>query len=253
MGLISFATRFVPRPVLHRFARFGGCFLSLFLRGNRYEDPLDGYRYRRLLTYGRLRPRKNALAPHSLSLERHRLIWLYLTQELDIEHQAFNVLHIAPELCLQRRLRALSHLHYTSADLESPWAEVHCDIQALPFAADTFDLILCNHVLEHIPDDRLAMRELLRVLAPEGRALLLVPMDTSRETTLEDPAINTDALREQYYWQRDHLRLYGQDYVQRLREAGFRVSELDYVGLLPAELRRRYALRTDDKLFIATK
>ena len=78
-------------------------------------------------------------------------------------------------------------------------------------------------------------------------------MDTTRETTLEDPAINTDALREKYYWQRDHLRLYGLDYVQRLKEAGFRVSALDYVSLLPAELRLRYALRTDDKLFIATK
>ena len=253
MGLISLATRFVPRPILHRFARVGGYLLSLFLRGNRYEDPLDGYHYRRLLTYGRLRPRKNALAPRALSLERHRLIWLYLTRELDIEHRAFNVLHIAPELCLQRRLRALPRLRYLSADLESPWAEIHCDVQALPFAADSFDLILCNHVLEHIPDDRLAMRELLRVLAPNGIALLLVPMDATRETTLEDPAINTDALREKYYWQRDHLRLYGLDYVQRLKEAGFRVSALDYVSLLPAELRLRYALRIDDKLFIATK
>lgn len=253
MGLLSFVTRFVPRPILHHFAHCGGHILSLFLRGNRFEDPIDGYRYRRLLAYGRLRPRPNALAPHALSLERHRLIWLYLTRELDIQHAALRVLHIAPEPCLQKRLRALPALRYVSADLESPWAEIHCDIQDLPFQEEAFDLILCNHVLEHIPDDRRAMRELRRVLAPGGRALLLVPMDTQRATTLEDPAINTDALREQYYWQRDHLRLYGRDYPDRLREQGFQVEELDYVAQLPPEWRERYALREEDKLFIATK
>ncbi|MGP1362342.1 MAG: class I SAM-dependent methyltransferase [Bacteroides sp.] len=253
MGLVSIVTRFVPRQYLHRVAHWVGGVISLFLRGKRYEDPIDGYRYRKLLPYGRIEKRVNALAPHSLSLERHRLIWLYLVRELAIAHHSFRVLHIAPEMCLQRKLKKISTLQYTSADLISPWAEVHCDIQALPFADNSFDLILCNHVLEHIPNDRLAMRELYRVLAPRGVALLLVPLDDSRAETLEDPAINTDALREKYYHQRDHLRLYGRDYVLRLQEAGFEVSTLDYVATLTPEERTKYCIRDSDKLYVARK
>lgn len=252
MGLVAWVTRNIPRTWLHRVARVVGCCLSVLLRGKHYEDPIDGYTYRKLLPYGRFEKRQNALAPHALSLERHRLIWLYLLRELKITQQHYRVLHVAPEPCLQRKLKALQ-LDYISADLESPWASVHCDIQDLPFAADSFQLILCNHVLEHIPDDRRAMRELYRVLAPDGVALLLVPLEESRATTLEDPAINTDALREQYYGQRDHLRLYGRDYVERLAEAGFQVTVLDYAAQLSAQERERYCIRLADKLYIARK
>lgn len=253
MGLVAWTTRHIPRPWLHRIACIAGRCISIFLRGKRYEDPIDGYGYRKLLPYGRLEKRENALAPHCLSLERHRLIWLYLLHELEITVQHYRVLHLAPESCLQRKLKDLPSLRYVSADLESPWAEIHCDIQAMPFAADSFELVLCNHVLEHIPDDRRAMRELFRVLAPNGVALLLVPLDENRETTLEDPAINTDALREKYYGQRDHLRLYGRDYVQRLAEAGFKVSTLDYASQLSQQERERYCIRLADKLYVARK
>jgi len=253
MGLVAWTTRYIPRPWLHRIARLAGKFLSLFLRGKRYEDPIDGYCYRKLLPYGRIERRENALAPHALSLERHRLIWLYLLRELEITEQRYHVLHIAPESCLQRMLKALPCLHYVSADLESPWAEIHCDIQAMPFASNSFELVLCNHVLEHIPDDRQAMRELYRVLTPNGVALLLVPLDENRETTLEDPAINTDALREKFYGQRDHVRLYGLDYVQRLTEVGFKVSTLDYASQLSPKERERYCIRLSDKLYVARK
>lgn len=253
MGLIAWTTRYIPRPWLHRIARTVGWCISFFLRGKRYEDPIDGFHYRKLLSYGRIEKRENALAPHCLSLERHRLIWLYLLHELEISEQHYNVLHLAPESCLQRKLKALPRIHYVSADLESPWAEIHCDIQEMPFASNSFDLILCNHVLEHIPDDRRAMHELFRVLAPNGVALLLVPLDENRETTLEDPAINTDALREKYYGQRDHLRLYGRDYVQRLAEAGFKVSALDYASQLSQKERERYCIRLADKLYVARK
>jgi len=253
MGLVAWTTRYIPRPWLHRIARIAGRCISIFLRGKRYEDPIDGYCYRKLLPYGRLEKRENALAPHCLSLERHRLIWLYLLHELEITVQHYRVLHLAPESCLQRKFKVLPNLRYISADLESPWAEIHCDIQAMPFASDSFELILCNHVLEHIPDDRRAMRELFRVLVPNGVALLLVPLDENRETTLEDPAINTDALRERYYGQRDHLRLYGRDYVQRLTEAGFKVSTLDYASQLSQQERERYCIRLADKLYVARK
>ncbi|MBB1537108.1 MAG: class I SAM-dependent methyltransferase [Bacteroidia bacterium] len=251
--LIQLATRFLPRPLMHRIAATIGRTITLLYRGNRFEDPIDGQRYRSLLPYGRTMRRSNALAPCSLSLERHRLIWLYLSRQLHIGETPMRVLHMAPEWCLQNKLKAMANVCYTSADLESPWASVHCDIQCLPFDDNHFDLILCNHVLEHIPDDRKAMRELFRVLRPQGIALLLVPQDRSREHTLEDPSINTPALREKFYHQRDHLRLYGLDYAQRLSNEGFTVEIVDYFSQLPASERTRYALRPDDLLYIGHK
>lgn len=251
--IIQLATRFLPRPLLHRIAVVAGRIAAIFLHGNRFEDPIDGRHYRKLLPYGRTQRRPNALAPGSLSLERHRLIWLYLSRELALGSKPLDVLHMAPEWCLMRKLQQLRNVNYTSADLNSPWASVHCDIQRLPFASNSFDLILCNHVLEHIPDDRQAMRELLRVLRPGGFALLLVPQDLSRAHTLEDPAINTPALREKFYFQRDHLRLYGQDYQDRLAHEGFRVEPIDYFAKLPSNLQSRYALRRDDLLYVGRK
>ncbi|PIE84502.1 MAG: SAM-dependent methyltransferase [Bacteroidia bacterium] len=251
-ALIGWTTRVLPRPLLHRCAVVAGWCCAQLLRGRTYRDPIDGFGYRRLLPYGRMKRRANALAPRSLSLERHRLIWLYLTRELDIARVARRVLHIAPEWCLMQRLERMPELSYTTADLESPWARVHCDIQALPFPDHSFDLILCNHVLEHIPDDHLAMTELRRILAPGGVAILLVPLDLQAERTLEDPAINTPELRERHYGQRDHLRMYGRDYPQRLARAGFAVELLDYAARLDQDERLRYALGAETLLVIAT-
>lgn len=251
--IIQLATRFIPRPVLHRIAVTAGRCVALFYRGDRFEDPIDGRRYRKLLPYGRTNRRPNALAPRSLSLERHRLIWLYLSRELALGNKPLEILHMAPEWCLMQRLQRMANIRYTTADLASPWASVHCDIQNLPFPSDSFDIILCNHVLEHIPDDRRAMRELLRVLRPGGTALLLVPQNLSLEHTLEDPAINTPALREKFYYQRDHLRLYGRDYTARLAQEGFRVKAIDYFSQLPASERNRYALRREDILYVGQK
>ncbi|MBQ9470630.1 MAG: methyltransferase domain-containing protein [Bacteroidales bacterium] len=251
--IISLATRFIPRHMLQRMA---GMFLRLvgtFYLGQRYEDPISGRRYRRMLPYGRIHVRQNALAPHSMSLERHRLIWLYLQQRTDFFSAPMRVLHIAPEYCFIKRFKRMSNLSYTTADLNSPWADVKMDIQQMPLADDTFDVVLCNHVLEHVPDDRQAMRELFRVLRPGGFAILQVPLDPTLERTLEDPAIDTPELREQRYGQRDHLRLYGLDYGQRLAEAGFCVSEDDFVRTLAPELVTRYALPPAETLYVCHK
>lgn len=250
---IGLVTRVVPRPWLHRVAVAMGYCIAQCMRGGKYIDPVDGFRYSALLPYGRLERRLNALAPKSLSLERHRLIWLYLERQGLLEREGVRVLHMAPEWCLQKRLKGMRGVRYTSADLESPWAEIHCDIQALPFGENEFDCILCNHVLEHIPDDGLAMRELYRVLAPGGFAMLLVPLDMARSETLEDASINTDSLREQYYGQRDHLRLYGQDYARRLEQAGFAVEWLETLSWLGEEDVARYALGNESVLVIGRK
>lgn len=251
--LVSLATRFIPRHYLQLFASLLLKTLGLFYRGNRYQDPIDGVKYRKLLPYGRLTVRKNALAPNSMSLERHRLIWLYLQRKTDFFTAPRKVLHVAPEYCFIKPIRRLKNIEYTTADLISPWADVKLDVQAMPFADNTFDIVICNHVLEHVDNDRQAMTEIRRVLKPGGFAILQVPMDLSMEETLENPEYNTPELREKYFQQRDHLRLYGRDYAQRLASSGFDVMEDDFVKQLPPQEVAYYALPKDEILHIAHK
>lgn len=251
--IISLASRFIPRHYQQIVAAFILRNIAIFYRGNAFEDPISGKKYRRLLPYGRLQSRANALAPHSLSLERHRLIWLYLKNRTDFFTNPKRVLHIAPEYCFIKPFKKLTNLNYLTADLISPWADIEMDVQNIPFHDSSFDVVICNHVLEHVDDDRKAMRELLRVIKPGGFGIFQVPLDYSIEVTLEDKSINTPELREKHYKQRDHLRLYGKDYAKRLREVGFDVTEDDYVSSLPAELVQRYALPKNEILYICRK
>lgn len=256
--VLNWVVRRVPRPIVQRFAKIGGRILAFFYKGFRYCDPLDGFKYRALLPYGRLSSRRNALAPAALSLERHRLIWLWLTRVYHLKDRVncgspVRVLHVAPEPCLQRALRSIEGLVYTSADLESPWATVHCNIENMPFEDESFDLILCNHVLEHVENDRQAMAELFRVLSSQGVALLLVPLDSERAETLENPAYSTPALREKYYGQADHVRLYGRDYFNRLQSVGFHVAAVDFYNGLSEHERQYYALRAEDTIYLGGK
>ena len=157
-----------PRTWLQRLANVLLPFLDFYFRGNRFTDPINGKSYRSFLPYGYVKIRPNALSPGTLSLERHRLIWLYLQRETDFFKTSAKVLHMAPEKAFMKRLNKLKHLSYTTCDLESPLAEIKADICDLPFADATFDWILSNHVLEHIPNDTKAMQELYRVLKPWG-------------------------------------------------------------------------------------
>lgn len=251
--LFLVATRFIPRHYLQLFASFLMKAVGLLYRGNRFQDPIDGIKYRKLLPYGRLTVRKNALAPNSMSLERHRLIWLYLKRKTDFFTAPHKVLHVAPEYCFLIPFRKLKNIDYVTADLISPWADVKLDVQAMPFTDNTFDIVICNHVLEHVDNDLKAMAEIHRVLKPGGFAILQVPMDLTMEQTLEKPEYNTPELREKYFQQRDHLRLYGRDYPIRLASAGFDVFEDDFVKQLPSHDVEYYALPKDEILYIARK
>ncbi len=168
--------------------------------------------------------RPNAACPNCSSLERHRLLWLYLKLHTELGRQPLRLLHFAPEACLMARLAQLPQLDYVTADLSSARASVKTDIQALSFGPGSFDFVLCSHVLEHIPDDRKALRELYRVLRPHGRALINVPIRDAHDT-LEDPRISTPEQRREHYGQSDHLRYYGRDFAARLAAAGFNVKE----------------------------
>lgn len=163
------------------------------------------------------------------------------------------VLHVAPEPELERLLRVLYKERYVSLDIDAARADVVADISDIPFGEDEFSLILCAHVLEHVPDDRRAMREFARVLAPDGIAILLVPFSPLLETSFEDPSVTTPEAREEVFGQSDHVRIYGTDYPERLRESGLTVSILLPEALVESREIERYALDPKEPLFVCQK
>lgn len=157
--------------------------------------------------------------------ERHRLAWLYFKRKSNLFSGApLKMLHIAPEPVFEQLFRKQLGKNYLTADLYNPRAMVKMDVTDIQFPDDSFDVIYCSHVLEHVQDDHKAMRELLRVLKPNGWAMLLVPI--FGEHTFEDASITTPADRARVFGQVDHVRIYGRDYIDRLRSVGFEVEEV---------------------------
>ncbi len=240
----------IPRPLLIRLSYLAQPILSLILKGENFTDPIDGKRFKTFLPYGYVKQRHNVLSPSTLSLERHRLLWLYLKTETDFfvdnEKTALSqrkkVLHFAPEQCFLKRFKNLKHLDYTTTDLLSPIADVKADICNLPFENNSYDIILCNHVLEHVPDDTTAMQELYRVMKPGGFGIFQIPQDLNRDTTFEDNSITDKAERVRIFGQYDHVRVYGKDYFNKLRSVGFKVEEIDYTSKLDTETIIKYCL-----------
>jgi len=238
----------IPRPWLIRISQPVMKITSLLFRGNKVECPVCGGRFSRSLPYGYNKVRKGVLCPRCFSLERHRLLWLYLKNKTGFFTDPFKVLHVAPEQCFYSRFRKLGNLDYTTADLESPLADVKLDIQQMPLADNTFDVVICNHVLEHVPDDRKAMREILRILKPGGYGIMQVPMDMTLEKTYEDPSITDPHEREVHFRQKDHYRLYGRDYTERLKECGFIIHEPNYTDELDHQTIQWYRLPENEML-----
>ena len=219
--IASFLLNKIPRPMLINLSIFLRPLIYLFFKGNNFTDPIDGKSYRKFLPYGYGKQRENALSPGTLSLERHRQMWLYLQNETDFFTKNYKVLHIAPEQEFLRKFKKMKNLDYTSADLFSPIVDVKADILDLPFEDESFDVIFCNHVLEHIEDDRKAMSELYRVMKKGGWGILQVPMKNSLEKTYEDFTITDPKERQKHFGQYDHVRWYGMDYFDRLKSVGF--------------------------------
>lgn len=251
--LISLLLRKVPRKYLQLFSHFGLRIIALFYRGQAVLCPVCNSSFRKFLPYGR-KSRENALCPNCLALERHRLIWLYLQRKTNFFTADHKMLHIAPELCFMDQFEKLPTLDYITGDIESPLAKVKMDIHDIPFEENTFDVIFCNHVLEHVESDHKAMTEMLRVLKPGGWAILQVPFFYPlKDVTYEDKNITSPQDREKAFGQDDHVRMYGKDYGQRLANAGFDVLEDDFVMKLPSEEVQRYALPPQEIIFKVTK
>lgn len=251
--LFKFILNTTPRPLLIRLSYVVKPLLALTYRGSTYTDPIDGKSFRTFLPYGYENQRPNVLSPSTLSLERHRLLWLYLKNETDFFYKPAKVLHVAPEQAFYKRFKNLAHLNYTTTDLHSPLADVKADICHLPFKDNSFDVVLCNHVIEHIPDETKALSEIYRVLKPKGFAVLQVPQDLNRDHTFEDDQITDAKERAKLFGQYDHVRIYGRDYFDKLRQAGFIVSEVDYTKILGQATSNRYRLSWGEVLPIAHK
>lgn len=253
MKIFKFVLNTVPRPYLIKLSYLVSPILAFWLKGDRYTDPIDGKSFKRFLPYGYGTQRPNVLSPSTLSLERHRLLWLYLKNETGFFTKPLKVLHMAPEQCFLSLFKKMKHLDYTTADLYSPIVDVKADILNLPFEENQFDIILCNHVLEHIEDDARAMKELFRVMKSGGMGIFQVPQDITRETSYEDDTIQTPEDRAKHFGQYDHVRIYGRDYFDRLRAAGFKVEEVDYSKTLPGELVEKYCLAKGEILPVCFK
>lgn len=238
---IKFVVRHVPRTYMLRLGGMFGKMAGIMYAGNNVECPVCSGTYRKFLPYGN-QGRDNRLCPGCLSLERHRLLWLFLHEKTEFFSAPLHVLHIAPEQPFLKRFRALKNLKYTTADLESPLADVHMDIRQMPFADNSYDVLLCNHVLEHIDDEQKALSEIHRVLKPGGWAILQVPIEYHRATTFEDNSITDRAERERLFGQYDHVRVYGCDYPTRLAATGMQVEENEFVKTLPSDKTSRFRL-----------
>ncbi len=193
-------------------------------------------------------PELPGICPGCGAYERHRALMLYLRERTDVFERPVDLLECAP---LGGFIAGAPNVRYVSVDIDSPYAQVRADLMDLPFGPESFDVILCVHVLEHVADDRRAMRELRRVLRPDGFAAILVPVQPGRPETFEDPDVRSPDERERLFGQADHVRVYGEDFAQRLAATGFEVERVSMFESLGPEGARRHGLSPRDDIFVA--
>ena len=253
--IYKFLLNKLPRPLLIRLSYIFKFFAPVLYRGDKVECPVCEKSFSKFLSYGsNVAHRENVLCPYDLTLERHRLMWLYLTRKTDFfSAESLKVLHIAPEQCFLPHFKKQKNLDYTTADLVSPIADIHFDLHDIPLEDNQYDVVFCNHVMEHVDDPIRCMSELNRVMKPGGWAIMQVPQDMSRTETYEDKSITSPDEREKHFWQKDHVRLFGKDYPSYLEKAGFKVDEFDLNTEFDATEVVKFRLMQKEILYIARK
>jgi len=233
-GIKEFFRGFVPRRRLPFLRQYYYRIRGRLYTGKKVYCPICDRGYRRFLSVGSER-----VCPGCGSCRRHRLLLLYLQRETCVFRDPSSVLHVGTSLTLTRYFSGWPNLAYVSADLNETYVDVNVDLRDLPFPSESFDFVICFHVLEHVEEDLRSMGELYRVLRPGGLALIQVPLDPARGETYEDPSVRSPSERERLFGQQDHVRVYGRDFPLRLASAGFRVEYLDYAaGLHRADIGR---------------
>ena len=250
---MKYILKFLPRKFLIKYSFLITPILRIIFHGKKYTDPIDDSNYSKFLSYGYKTVRKNALCPGTLSLERHRLLWLYLEKETNLLNSNLKVLHVAPEQVFYKKFKKLKNWEYFTFDLNSPIADIKGDLTSTNFKDESFDLIICNHVLEHIEDDKSALDEMYRILKYNGISILQVPINVERENTFEDLSIKSKIQREKYFGQYDHVREYGLDFKDRVEQAGFKVEMINYSKKISQDLVIKYGLMKDDLIPIGKK
>lgn len=246
--VVKLILNFFSRQFLLRISLILRPILRILYRGKKFVDPIDGSSYRTFLPYGYNRLRKNALCPGTLSLERHRLLWLYLKKKTKLLEKNISVLHVAPEIIFIKKFKKITNWNYVSIDLKSPLADIKANVYNLPFEENYFDLILCNHVLEHIEDDYKALNELHRVIKNKGTLIVQVPLDKNLKKTFENKEIMNPKERNKYFGQYDHVRVYGLDFYARLSKSGFTPKKIDILKEISNEEKIKYCLPKDEKI-----
>ena len=215
-------------------------------RGDAVECPVCGGRFRRFKPDWN---RADAICWRCGAHERHRAVALLFRERPALLARAVSLLHFAPEWCFRFVARPAA-LRYVTADLDPAKGDLVLDVRALDLPDAAFGAIVCSHVLEHVDRDRDALGELHRVVAPRGWVLLMVPQDLGRAETHEDPAITGPDERRAAYWQHDHVRLYGRDFADRVRGAGFDVEVIAMTDALGPAAAARHGLLASDLIHL---
>ena len=246
---IGFLLKKLPRTFLQRISKPIFNIISIFYNGDNVNCPICRKSFNKFFPYGR-EVRDNALCTNCLSLERHRLLYLFLIKKTSLFNDKCNVLHIAPEGCLINVFRGSDNINYTTADLYSPLADIKMDIHKMPFENNSFDFILCNHVLEHVENDIIALKEIKRVMKKGGLGIVQVPFyNPIPKKTFEDKSIKTDSAREIHFGQSDHVRKYGKDNTKRLESVGFNVKCYRPQELLNNSQIKKYGVLINEDLY----
>jgi len=261
----SFFKRILPAFVYQKCGEWYPKLTFPIYKGDKYHCVLCGKKSRKFLPVGFKFPvlvekniiggvaRENAQCPYCYADDRERLVFRYLQLKTDLFKTPHRIPHVAPEKNIQKNLKKSAHIEYISADLNSDIADLRMDITNIFFKNNWFDSVICNHVLEHVPQDEKAMQELFRVLKPGSWAILQVPISSILTTTFEDWTVVRARDRERLFGQRDHVRIYARDYKERLEKVGFKVGIFNYAQEFGEELCFRNAINKMEDLYVGFK